>query len=95
MADERSTSGMPPPHSQNDVPKDKAKAVRHELAGSDLEFVRVLEDLIDVLIEKRVIMLTDLPPAARRKLSLRSNLRDRLSDLTDIVGDNEEDVFLP
>src|SRR3546814_13077901 len=49
--------------------------IRAELAASDLEFVRVLEDVITVLIDQRVFMLTDLPAAAHKKLARRSTLR--------------------
>ena len=41
----------------------------------DAEFIRVLEDLIDALIRQRVINITDLPPAAQRKLYSRKDHR--------------------
>ena len=61
---------------------------------SDLELVRVLEDLITVLIDKRIIMLTDLPKAAQQKLASRYDLRSRLVDLGGIVVEHE-DIPLP
>lgn len=64
------------------------------LLASDLELVRVLEDLIAVLIDKRIIMLTDLPEAAQRKLARRYELRSQLNDLGGIVGEQEE-IMLP
>ena len=64
------------------------------LVASDLELVRVLEDLIAVLIDKRIIMLTDLPQAAQTKLSRRYEMRSRLNDLGGIVADQEE-IMLP
>jgi hypothetical protein len=64
------------------------------LISSDLELVRVLEDLIAVLIDKRIIMLTDLPQRAQKKLSRRYELRSRLNDLGGIVADHEE-IMLP
>ncbi len=64
------------------------------LIASDLELVRVLEDLISVLIDKRIIMLTDLPQAAQSKLARRYELRSRLNDLGGIVGDHDE-IMLP
>ena len=64
------------------------------LIASDLELVRVLEDLIAVLIDKRIIMLTDLPEAAQRKLARRYELRSQLNDLGNIVGEQEE-IMLP
>ncbi len=47
----------------------------HLLALSDTSVVRVLEDLIDVLIAKKLILFTDLPPAAQDKLSGRKRIR--------------------
>ena len=41
----------------------------------DADFIRVLEDLIDALIRQRVINITDLPPAAQRKLNSRKDHR--------------------
>ena len=70
------------------------RQIRDQLAETDLEFVRVLEDLIATLIEKRVILLTDLPVAAQRKLSARAGLRDRLTSLESIVAE-ADDVMLP
>lgn len=43
--------------------------------ASDLALVRVLEDLIEVLIEKDVLRFTDLPEAAQHKLMERKSLR--------------------
>lgn len=68
--------------------------LQNVLVASDLELVRVLEDLIAVLIDKRIIMLTDLPPAAQKKLSRRYELRSRLNDLGGIVAEQEE-ILLP
>ena len=66
---------------------------REELRA-DLEFIRVIEDVITVLIDKRVFMLTDLPAAAQQKLARRYNLRSKLSDLGSIISDHE-DIMLP
>ena len=41
----------------------------------DADFIRVLEDLIDVLIQRKLINLTDLPADARRKLFSRKGRR--------------------
>ncbi len=68
--------------------------LQNVLIASDLELVRVLEDLIAVLIDKRIIMLTDLPEAAQRKLARRYELRSQLNDLGGIIGEQEE-IMLP
>lgn len=48
------------------------------LSLSDISIIRVIEDLIDVLVKKNVIMLTDLPEGARKKLNERKKVRDRM-----------------
>ena len=68
--------------------------VENTLIASDLGMIRVLEDLISVLIDKRIIMLTDLPKAAQQKLARRYELRSKLQDLGGIVTDTDE-VMLP
>jgi len=68
--------------------------LRGALEASDLELIRVLEDLIAVLINNGVIRLTDLPLAAQVKLSRRGRLRDRLGGIGDLAAD-ADDVLLP
>lgn len=58
------------------------------LRESDLEAVRVLEDLIDVLIGKGVIRFTDLPEPAQMKLLQRKSLRRNPSELT-LLGEDD------
>jgi len=52
------------------------------LESSDLGLVRVLEDLIELLIERSVIRFTDLPSPAQRKLMERRGARDALQHLS-------------
>ena len=54
------------------------EAVRQLLAQSDLHMVRLVDDLIDLLIEKGLIKFTDLPPAAGEKYLQRQIARKRL-----------------
>lgn len=56
----------------------------------DKEFIRVIEDVIYILIDKRVLTLTDLPPAAQRKLAERRNLRGKKGDLGTIIGKGDD-----
>jgi hypothetical protein len=46
-------------------------------ARLDADFVRVLEDVIDTLVAKNLINITDLPPEAQAKLFSRKSFRDR------------------
>ena len=48
----------------------------------DAEFVRVLEDLIDAMIMKNLITITDLPEHAQAKLNARKNFRDKMDGKT-------------
>ena len=61
-----------------------------KLAQSDLGLVRVIEDLVDVLIERNVISFTDLPEAAREKLMTRQSLRQRRNSVS-LFGEQEEE----
>ncbi len=45
----------------------------------DAGFVRVLEDLVDVLLAKNILNITDLPAEAQSKLFARKGFRDRVS----------------
>ncbi|GAA0788409.1 hypothetical protein [Marinobacterium sediminicola] len=45
------------------------------LDESDLSTIRILEDLIDTLIDRQIIRFTDLPAAAQRKLLSRKVAR--------------------
>ena len=88
-AQEKLVPGDPELHAFLSGTGDSAE-LQSALVASDLELVRVLEDLIAVLIDKRIIMLTDLPPAAQQKLARRYELRSRLGDLGGIVAEQEE-----
>ena len=48
-----------------------------EFMQSDLEFIRVLDDLIATLLDQSLISFTDLPDAAQQKLMQRQHLRKR------------------
>jgi hypothetical protein len=50
-----------------------------EFSRLDADFVRVIEDVIDTLIVRNVINITDLPPEAQAKLFARKSLRERLA----------------
>lgn len=47
------------------------------LSRTDTEMVRIVEDLIDLLIQKNIILLTDLPQVAQNKLIARKHLREK------------------
>jgi len=61
------------------------EAALHSLAQSDRNLVRIIEDVIDVLVRRRIIALADLPPSARHLLEMRRALRAYLLDTEDDV----------
>ncbi|KGE03941.1 hypothetical protein [Pseudohaliea rubra] len=60
---------------------------RH-LAGTDLELVRVIEDVVDLLVEKGVILFTELPESAQKKVLARQQLRSRIGGSLNLLGDD-------
>lgn len=58
------------------------------LSTSDITLIRVLEDLVNTLIDNKVILFTDLPLAAREKLASREKVRGHLSSLENLIGDD-------
>ena len=54
------------------------EALRQNLLDSDADLLRILEDLINVLVDNNVILLIDFPEAVQRKLMNRQKVRDKL-----------------
>jgi len=71
-----------------DVAKDQST-----LSQSDLDFVRVVEDLVDVLVAKNYILFTDLPDKAQEKMRRRQALRGKMSSHLDLLSDDEDEFF--
>ena len=67
----------------------KSDEAKVALSTSDNDLVRVLEDLINTLIDKKVILFTDLPFAAQEKLSSREEIRGHINSLDNLMGDDE------
>ena len=60
----------------------------------DADFIRVLEDLIDVLIAKNVLRMTDLPEEVQSKLLIRRQLRDTLpNSRLHILSDSDQGLI--
>lgn len=76
-------------HSSRDIDLDdpsiqaflkKAKKFDRVISSKmEIEFVRVLEDLIEVLIKNDVILISDFNNEVIKKLTLRKSLRERLA----------------
>lgn len=57
------------------------------LASTDVGVMRILEDLINLLINKNIIMSTELPEDAQIKLRQRQQMRQKICKETFIVDD--------
>jgi hypothetical protein len=57
-----------------------------DLARTDLALIRVVEDLIETLMDKNVLRFTDLPEAAQHKLMQRRSLRKSMNTLSLLGG---------
>jgi hypothetical protein len=66
------------------------EAVKVEIQQSDLDMIRVYEDLIDVLMAKNMVLLTDFPAAAQGKLLRRKQMRAMLAPFSDILAPDED-----
>lgn len=60
-------------------------AAAEALAATDMNLARVVEDLVSLLAERGVILFTDLPQEAQRKLLLRGRLRSRMGEGNPLV----------
>ncbi|MBW7860744.1 MAG: hypothetical protein KJZ96_07815 [Rhodocyclaceae bacterium] len=56
---------------------------------TDITLIRVLEDLIDTLIDRGIIRFTDLPVAAQVKLTERRSWRSALRQRPSLLDDDE------
>lgn len=60
---------------------ERINPAKSPFAESDLALIRVVEDLIDVLINKEILRLTDFPDSVQVKLFERRKLRHSLRSL--------------
>lgn len=75
------------------VPPISNEIIEH-LSSSDMQMVRVLEDLLEVLIANKVILFTDLPMPAQVKLLERRSARRRLGNDDQNLVLNDDNQFL-
>ncbi|MBL6930004.1 MAG: hypothetical protein ISR46_00795 [Rhodospirillales bacterium] len=66
-------------------------AAKKDMIESDLGLARVLEDLIDLLIEKGTFRFTDLPEPAQQKLLARRGLRKEFAYVETLFGSEEDE----
>lgn len=58
------------------------------LDDSDQQFIRVLEDVVDLLIAKGLILFTELPANAQQKIMRRQEMRSAAGNLQDLISDD-------
>lgn len=66
--------------------------VANALEESDQALIRVVDDLVNVLVEHNLIRFTDLPDAAQKKLLERQSLRESLTALR-LLGDDDQGLI--
>lgn len=66
-----------------------AEQAKQNLATTDLEMVRIIEDLVDLLMSKNVFIFTELPLPVQEKLGLRKQFRKEMHSLDNLIGDDE------
>ena len=65
------------------------------MQAADADFIRVLEDVIDLLIDKQIIQFTELPNPVQTKLLNRRRYREEMrgdSDTTHLL-DGDDEIF--
>jgi len=70
---------------------DQEAETKKDMLESDLGLARVLEDLIDLLIEKGAFRFTDLPDAAQQKLLSRRGLRKEFAYVETLFSSEDEE----
>lgn len=72
-----------------DLPESLDRTALSDLSQSDIAFIRVIEDVIDLLIDKKILTFTDLPEKVREKILGRKDARGRLAGSNDLVVPDE------
>ncbi|MGD8911221.1 MAG: hypothetical protein PVI97_08390 [Candidatus Thiodiazotropha sp.] len=60
------------------------------LSETDAGMIRIVEDLIELLIQKNLIMFTDLPNAAQQKILMRNKIRSVFQTGDPLLVDDDE-----
>ncbi len=68
---------------------DDSTQARDSLSQLDADMIRVVEDLIELLITKNIILPTELPEAAQRKLAGRQQLRQQLAGNNPMLDESD------
>ncbi len=58
------------------------------LDDTDQNLIRVLEDVVDLLIAKGLILFTELPVDAQQKIMRRQQMRSAIRNTLDLIGED-------
>jgi len=70
----------------------RARSERLDFVRSDIELARVIEDVVELLVSKGLILFTELPQEAQSKLMQRIQRRDKFADSLKLL-DTEKNLF--
>jgi hypothetical protein len=63
------------------------KFLKNLMVHSDAGLIRLVEDLINLLTKKNIILFTELPEKAQKKIIEREQIREKISSQSIIVED--------
>jgi len=63
--------------------------IRKVLSRLDLDMVRTIEDVIDILIDRNVMLLTDLPDPVQNKILFKKTIRNLNKKSESILDDQD------
>ena len=58
------------------------------LEASDLDLIRVVEDVVELLIAKGLILFTELPEDAQQKIMRRQQMRSQAGGLQNLISED-------
>ena len=75
-----------------DNSENSEEIIQKVLANLDLDMVRVIEDVIDILIDHNVMLFTDLPDAVQNKILFKKQVRNLHGKRDSILQEEEESL---
>jgi hypothetical protein len=93
VATEGYTEQLPEDHpdvSKFLTPEQVKNLAKQMLTQSDTDMIRIIEDVIDILVQKNVIQFTELPGTAQDKILSRKRFRKQIAGL--LSNDNNENI---
>lgn len=91
---------MPAGNAREELPNDDPEALRfiherwrqNELNRLDGDFVRVIEDMLELLMKKEIILFTDLPEMVQQKFLRRREIRQQ-GLFSDAYRNGDDDII--